>query len=139
MLNLRKSFGVAHLLLLLLTLLHKEKDFTAMDGPILVISLELKEVSILSRFDDLLSTRLHLKLALYVGYSLFSHLILLVLLWIRRLDPVCVILLLIVGLNDALLNQVFPRLTQVHGDLGWETRALSIQLPDGNLIQLIMV
>jgi hypothetical protein len=110
-----------------------------MDGPILVISLELKEVSILSRFNDLLSTRLHLKFALYVGYSLLGPLVLLILLWVRRLDPVCVILLLIVGLYDALLNQVFPRLTQVHGDLGWEARALCIQLPDGNLIELIMV
>ena len=124
MLYLSKSFGVSDLLLLLLTLLHLEKDFTAMDGPILVISLELKEVSILSRFDYLLTTRLHLELALQVDDSFFCAVILLVLLWVRRLDPVCVILLLIVGLYDALLNQVFTRLTQVHGDLCWETRAL---------------
>ena len=110
-----------------------------MDGSVLVIGLELKEVSILSRFNDLLTTWLHLELALQVGDSFFCGLILLVLLWVRRLDPVCVILLLIVGLYDALLNQVFTRLTQVHGDLYWETRALCIQLPNGNLIELIMV
>ena len=35
-----------------------------MNGSILVIGLELKEVGILSRFDDLLTIRLHLELAL---------------------------------------------------------------------------
>ena len=64
MLNLSEGFGARHLLLLLLTLLHLEKDFTAMNGSILVIGLELKEVGILSRFDDLLTIWLHLELAL---------------------------------------------------------------------------
>lgn len=133
MFNLNESFGARHLLLLL-TLLHLEKDFTAMDGSILVIGFELKEVSILSRFDDLLTIWLHLELALQVGDSFFGIFFLFLLLWVRRLDPVCEILLLIVGLYDALLNQVFTGLAQVHGDIGCETRALCIQLPDGNLI-----
>ena len=89
-----------------------------MDGSILVIGLELKKVGILSRFNDLLTIRLHLELALQVSYSFFGTSFLFLLLWVRRLDPLCEILLLIVGLYDALLNQEFTGLTQVHGDIG---------------------
>lgn len=112
-LDFSESFAVGRLLLLLALLLHLEKNLTAMDGSILIVSLELKEVGTLPRFDDLLTIMLHLELALQVSDRFFSAFILLVLLWVRRLNPVSVILLLIVSLYDGLLNQVFSRLPQV--------------------------
>lgn len=118
MLDFSESFAVGRLLLLLALLLHLEKNLTAMDGSILIVSLELKEVGTLPRFDDLLTIMLHLELALQVSDRFFSAFILLVLLWVRRLNPVSVILLLIVSLYDGLLNQVFSRLPQVYNNAG---------------------
>ena len=79
-----------------------------MYGTVLVIGFVFKEVGIWAWFHDLLATKFDLELAFLVLLS-DSYLLAFLLLFLR-VHPVSVVLLLEVGRDDGLLNQIITGL-----------------------------
>jgi hypothetical protein len=113
MLNFSKLFVALSCLLRFLNL---KEHFTSMNSSVLIICLELKEIGIVARLDDLLATKFNLIFPLEILNDFLNFFCLLIFFRIGRLDPLSVILLVKICLNDSLLNQKFTRLSQAHGD-----------------------
>ena len=110
-----------------------------MYSSVLIITLEFKVVFIRAGLNKLLARKTDHELPLLILNDSFRLLIFLFFLGVWDIDPICVILLLVIRIDDYLLRQEITAFTQTHGDCNTKASPFLVKLSKSDLIYFIVI